>query len=122
MIAHRGTPEGRLPAPIGAECVDVETGDRYLKTAGYSTATGWSRMAPTLPGAWPQGDEGAPDGAVRCADCGGGLDHLGRGLEHLERTGHGGVTFVGGTDRVWSVVPMDQPLPDQLRTLGGGRR
>lgn len=58
--------------------------------------------APTLPGAWPQGDEGAPDGAVRCAGCDAGLEHLGRGIEHLERTGHPGVTFVGGSDRVWS--------------------
>lgn len=121
MITHRGTPEGQLPAPIGAECLDVETGDRWGKFRDGGGTTGWQRMAPAVPGAWPQGDEGAPDGAVRCVDCDGGLEHLGRGLEHLERTGHDGVTFVGGTDRVWSVVPMDLPVADQLQRLRAER-
>lgn len=60
--------------------------------------------APFIPCAWPHGDDGAPDGAVRCVPCGAGLEHLGRGLEHQERTGHSGLTFVGGSDRVWSVI------------------
>lgn len=80
---------------------------------------GGQRPAPHVPGAWPAGDDGAPDGAVRCVDCGGGLEHLGRGLEHLERTGHAGVTFVGGSDRVWSPVPTAAPLGEQLRQLRG---
>lgn len=88
------------------------------------TWPGGQLPAPWIPGAWPQGDEGAPDGAVRCAECAGGLEHLGRGLEHLERTGHAGVTFVGGSDRVWSPVPMDLPITDQVALLErhrGGR-
>lgn len=59
-------------------------------------------------------------GAVECADCFAVLDHLGDGLDHLEATGHAGVRFLGGSDRVWSPVPLDAPLlSGQLWQLRG---
>lgn len=78
--------------------------------------------APVLPGLWPEGDAGAPGGAVRCVVCAAGLRNLGDGIDHAESTGRNGVTFVGGTDRVWSLVPADLPTMDEVALLQRRRR
>lgn len=40
-----GSPEGVVPAHVGAECIDLDTGDIYKKLSGVGTKTGWNLSA-----------------------------------------------------------------------------